>query len=253
MKDRLDKILNDLSLVKSRTAAARLIKEGCVAVNGAIVKRSSEQFDSENDKFEINEQSELLRYVGRGGLKLEKAIEDFSIALNGKICMDIGASTGGFTDCMLKNGAKRVYAVDVGHDQLDPSLRSDCRVISLEGLDIRNADEKIISEKIDFFSIDVSFISLKLIFPELKRFCAEKAECTALIKPQFEHGKHKNGKNGVIKDPKIHREIINDMRAFAEASGFHEIAVIPSPIKGGDGNTEFLMHFFIDLTEERQK
>lgn len=249
MKERLDKILIDLSLVKSRTSAAQLIKDGFVTVNGEVIKRPAEQFDSELDKFEINGQSELLKYVGRGGLKLEKAIDNFSISLNEKTCMDIGASTGGFTDCMLQNGAKKVYAVDVGHGQLAPSLCENNRVVSLEGLDIRNASKREISEKIYFFSIDVSFISLKLILPELKRFCTEKAECVALIKPQFEHGKRKNGKNGVIKDKKVHREIVDDICGFAQAFGFREIAVIPSPIKGGDGNTEFLMHFFIENEE----
>lgn len=253
MKERLDKILTDLSLVKSRTSAAQLIKEGCVSVNGTTVTRPAEQFDSETDKFEINEQSDILKYVGRGGLKLEKAISDFSISLDGKICMDIGASTGGFTDCMLKNGASRVYSVDVGHDQLAQILRSDKRVVSLEGLDIRSAGEREIPEKIDFFSIDVSFISLKLILPELKRFCAEKSECVALIKPQFEYGKHKIGKNGVIKDRKIHQKITSDMCDFAVGLGYRSISVIPSPIKGGDGNTEFLMHFFIGEAEEKSQ
>lgn len=249
MKERLDKILTDLSLVKSRTSASQLIKDGFVTVNGEVIKRPAEQFDAEQDRFEINKEAELLKYVGRGGLKLEKAVADYSVELNGKICMDIGASTGGFTDCMLQNGAKRVYAVDVGHGQLAPSLRNDSRVLSREGLDIRSANEDDIPEKIGFFSIDVSFISLKLILPELKRFSAKKSECVALIKPQFEYGKHKNGKNGVIKDSKLHREIIEDICSFAQASGFREISVIPSPIKGGDGNTEFLMHFFIEIEE----
>lgn len=253
MKERLDKILTDLSLVRSRTSAAQLIKEGCVSVNGTTITRPAEQFDSETDKFEINEQSDILKYVGRGGLKLEKAISDFSISLDGKICMDVGASTGGFTDCMLKNGASRVYSVDVGHDQLAQILRSDKRVVSLEGLDIRSAGEREIPEKIDFFSIDVSFISLKLILPELKRFCAEKSECVALIKPQFEYGKHKIGKNGVIKDRKIHQKITSDMCDFAVGLGYRSISVIPSPIKGGDGNTEFLMHFFIGEAEEKSQ
>lgn len=251
MKERLDKILTDLLLVKSRTAAAQLIKEGCVSVNGTAVTRPAEQFDSENDRFEINEKSDILKYVGRGGLKLEKAITDFAVNLDGKVCMDIGASTGGFTDCMLKNGASRVYSVDVGHDQLAPILCSDKRVVSLEGLDIRNAGESEIADKIDFFSIDVSFISLKLILPELKRFCADRSECVALIKPQFEQGKHKVGKNGVVKDKKIHEKITADMRDFAAGLGYCGISVIPSPIKGGDGNTEFLMHFFIEKAEEK--
>lgn len=242
MKERLDVILTVKGLAKSRTAAQQMIKNGDVTVNGAAVFKPSEQFDADNDSFSVSQSSDVLKYVGRGGFKLETAINAFSLSLAGKTCLDIGASTGGFTDCMLQNGAKRVYAVDVGTNQLAEKLRKDSRVISLEKLDIRKAYDEI-PERIDFFGIDVSFISLKLILPELKRFAAEKAEGAALIKPQFECGHIKNGKNGVIKDSRLQEKIVDDICGFASALGFADIKTVPSSILGGDGNKEFLMHF----------
>lgn len=244
MSERLDVIITDKGLAKSRTAAQQMIKEGSVSVNGKSVTKPSEKFDPDADEFTVSSDSSVLKYVGRGGFKLETAIEKFGLDLSGKICLDIGASTGGFTDCMLQNGASKVFAVDVGRDQLAEKLRNDERVISLEQLDIRKADAEI-SEKVGFIGIDVSFISLKHILPELKRFSAEYAECVALIKPQFENGKVKNGKNGVIKDDKLHRRIVDDICSFAEALGFTDIKTTPSGILGGDGNKEFLMYFRI--------
>ncbi len=244
MKERLDVILTRMGLAKSRTSAQEMIKEGSVSVNGSIVSKASEKFDTDYDKVSVSENSSVEKYVGRGGFKLENAINEYGIELNGKVCLDIGASTGGFTDCMLKNGAKKVFAVDVGTNQLDESLRKDERVISLEKLDIRKADKEI-SEKVDFISIDVSFISLKCILPELKRFASENAYCVALIKPQFENGRVKNGKNGVIKDPKVHKRIVEDICLFAGSLGFSDIKTVPSSILGGDGNKEFLMYFKI--------
>ena len=244
MKIRIDNALAELGLARSRTSAQNIIKEGIVAVNGKTVTKPSQIIDTDIDKIELTDNPECTKYVGRGGFKLEKAIDEFGINLNGKCCMDIGASTGGFTDCMLKNGAKKIFAVDVGKDQLDNSLRQLPQVISLEQLDIRDADNEI-TESIDFFSIDVSFISLKHILPELRRFSSDKSSCVALIKPQFENGKSKNGKNGVIRDPKIHKRIIDDISGFAEGLGFGNIKVIPSPIEGGDGNREFLMYLTI--------
>ncbi len=248
MKIRLDIALTELNLAKSRTAAQRIIQEGAVTVNEKTVTKVSEAVDTDSDRIIVSENPECMKYVGRGGFKLEKAIEQFGITLKDKVCLDIGASTGGFTDCMLQNGAKTVFAVDVGKDQLDISLRNNPKVISLEQLDIRKADKEI-NTPVDFISIDVSFISLKHILPEIIRFSAEHAECTALIKPQFENGKQKNGKNGVIRNPKIHKKIVDDICSFAEALGFSDIEVIPSPIEGGDGNREFLMHFFINKQE----
>lgn len=246
---RLDVALVELELAKSRTLAQKIISEGCVKVNGNTVVKASEKIDTDFDNIAISETPECMKYVSRGGFKLERAIAAFNIVLNDKICLDIGASTGGFTDCMLQNGAKKVFAVDVGKNQLDSSLKNNQNVISLEQLDIRNATNEI-TEKVDFISIDVSFISLKHILPELVRFSSNQAEAVALIKPQFENGKSKNGKNGVIKDPKIHKRIVDDIIAYSEALGFKSIEVIPSPINGGDGNREFLMHFKINKTEE---
>ncbi len=245
MKTRLDVALTELNIARSRTAAQKIIQEGAVTVNGRIVIKSSETVDTETDIIEVSENPECMKYVGRGGFKLEKAIEVFDIILDGKCCLDIGASTGGFTDCMLQNKADMVFAVDVGRDQLDSSLKSNPKVISLEQLDIRKATDEI-SKPVDFISIDVSFISLKLILPEIMRFASDKAEGVALIKPQFENGKHRNGKNGVIRDPKLHKIITDDICEFSEVLGLYDISVIPSPIEGGDGNREFLMHFFIN-------
>lgn len=243
MKSRLDVALVGLGLAKSRTAAQLLIGSGCVGVNGKRAEKASETVEPGRDRIEVNGAETVLKYVGRGGFKLERAVSVFGLSLNGCVCLDIGASTGGFTDCMLQNGAERVYAVDVGHGQLDERLRSDPRVISLEGLDIRDADEGTIKEKADFIGIDVSFISLRLILPELFRFAAANAKGVALIKPQFESGKSHVGKNGVIRDERVHRRIVEEIRAFAGTLGLRELRVIPSPIAGGDGNREFLMHF----------
>ncbi len=243
MKGRLDIILAELGLAKSRTAAQALIRSGCVAVNGKKAEKPSETVDSDTDRVEVRDAERVLKYVGRGGFKLEHAITEFGLSLNGLTCLDVGASTGGFTDCMLQNGAKRVYAVDVGHNQLAESLRADPRVISLEGLDIRHADENAIGERADFIGIDVSFISLRLILPELARFAAVGAEGVALIKPQFEYGKGAVGKSGVIRDGRVHRRIVEEICAFAETIGLRELRVTSSPITGGDGNREFLMLF----------
>lgn len=243
MKGRLDAALAELGLAKSRTAAQVLIRSGCVTVNGKRAEKPSESVDPETDRIAVTDAEAVLKYVGRGGFKLEHAIAEFGLSLNGLTCLDIGASTGGFTDCMLQNGAKRVYAVDVGHDQLDERLRADPRVISLEGLDIRRADESTIGEKVDFIGIDVSFISLRLILPELARFATEGAEGVALIKPQFETGKKNVGKNGVIRDERVHRRIVEEICAFAGTVGLRSLRATPSPIAGGDGNREFLMTF----------
>jgi len=245
MNKRLDVILAEKGLAKSRTSAQALIKEGSVTVNGRVIEKPAEMFDDEKDTFEVSDKSELTKFVGRGGLKLETAIRHFGIGLDNAVCLDIGASTGGFTDCMLQYGAKRVYAVDVGTSQLDSKLRGDSRVISLEKLDIRNADSSVIPDKVDFISIDVSFISLKLILPVIGRFAADNARCTALIKPQFELGKKKIGKSGVVTDPKLRESVKADIVSFAESLGFRVIGVIPSAIAGGDGNIEFLMYFMI--------
>ena len=244
MKKRLDILLTEKGLAKSRTSAAALIKEGSVTVNGNVAGKPSELCE-DTDSISVSESSGLTRYVGRGGMKLETALEAFGISPLGSVCLDIGASTGGFTDCMLQNGAKRVYAVDVGTSQLAEKLRADSRVISLENLDIRLADESLIPEKAGFIAADVSFISLKQIIPAIPRFAAEKAVCALLIKPQFELGRVKLGKSGVVKDPKLQKKAVDDVCCFAAQLGFSDIRTVPSKITGGDGNREFLMHCIV--------
>lgn len=244
MKKRLDILLTEKGLAKSRTSAVALIKEGSVIVNGNVAGKPSELCE-DTDSISVSESSGLTRYVGRGGLKLETALEAFGISPLGSVCLDIGASTGGFTDCMLQNGAKRVYAVDVGTSQLAEKLRADSRVISLENLDIRLADESLIPEKAGFIAADVSFISLKQIIPAIPRFAAEKAVCALLIKPQFELGRVKLGKSGVVKDPKLQKKAVDDVCCFAAQLGFSDIRTVPSKITGGDGNREFMMHCIV--------
>ncbi len=246
MKNRLDILLATSGMAKSRSAAQQMIKEGSVTVNGVTALKSSEIYDDEKDEITVSADSAVMRYAGRGGLKLETAIDAFGIDLGGAVCLDIGASTGGFTDCMLQHGAARVYAVDVGRSQLAEKLRNDERVISLEELDIRSATEDDIPEKVGFVSVDVSFISLKMILPEIKRFAAGNCRCCALIKPQFELGKKHIGKSGVVKDPKLHEKAVADITSFAAALGFRDIKTVPSKIAGGDGNREFLMYSEVD-------
>lgn len=244
MKNRIDILLTEKGLAKSRTSAAQLIREGSVTVNGVTAKKPSDRCE-DTDDIAVSVSSALTKYVGRGGLKLETAIEAFGISPRGCICLDIGASTGGFTDCMLQNGAARVYAVDVGTGQLDPKLRADSRVISLENTDIRSADGIAIPEKVSFITADVSFISLKAVLPEIKRFAADGAVCCVLIKPQFELGRTKIGKSGVVRDPKLHDKAVKEITEFAAALGFSQIRTVPSKITGGDGNREFLMNCII--------
>ncbi len=232
---RLDIYLTENSLAKSRTAAQSLIKSGGVSVNGRVcTKPSCEVADA--DSVEIT--GEQLRYVGRGGVKLEGAIDAFSLQLSGLICLDIGASTGGFTDCMLQNGAVKVYAVDVGRDQLDEKLRKDSRVISMEQTDIRSCT---LPEEVSFIGTDVSFISLKQILPHILRLLKSGGRAVVLIKPQFEAGRKALSKKGIVKDEKVRRAVVENIRQFAEMSGFIIEGIADSPIHGGDGNAEYLM------------
>lgn len=237
MPKRLDVYLSDNNIVKSRSLAATLIKQGSVEVNGRICTKSSFTVgDGDNVKII----GELPKYVGRGGLKLEKALAHYRLHLDGAVCIDIGASTGGFTDCMLQNGAAKVYSVDVGTDQLDEKLRNDSRVISMEKTDIRNCVGTL--PQVDFISIDVSFISLKLVLPSAFALLKDGGECVALIKPQFEAGKAHLSKNGIVRDTKVHKKVCDDIAEFASAVGFERSEIIPSPITGGDGNTEYLIY-----------
>lgn len=237
MPKRLDVYLSDNNIVKSRSLAATLIKQGSVEVNGRIcTKPSFTVGDGDNVKII----GELPKYVGRGGLKLEKALAHYRLHLDGTVCIDIGASTGGFTDCMLQNGAAKVYSVDVGTDQLDEKLRNDSRVISMEKTDIRNCIGTL--PQVDFISIDVSFISLKLVLPSAFALLKDGGECVALIKPQFEAGKAHLSKNGIVRDTKVHKKVCDNIAEFASAVGFERSEIIPSPITGGDGNTEYLIY-----------
>ena len=237
---RLDVYLSEKKLTKSRAAAAALIKAGAVSVNGKIVEKSAFEV-GENDDVKIV--GETLKYVGRGGLKLEKALEIGKIDLSGKTCLDIGASTGGFTDCMLQNGAKTVYAVDVGTNQLDEKLRNDARVISLENTDIRDF---FLNSEVDFIGADVSFISLKLVLPHIFRLLKKDGKAVVLVKPQFEAGSSSVGrkalsKKGVVTDEKARLKIVAEVRDFAEQCGFTVLLTEKSPITGGSGNVEYLM------------
>lgn len=219
----------------SRQKAQELIQNEEVMVNDKVVNKPAFKIN-ESDKVNINNTESVLKYVGRGGYKLEKAVKEFNIAISG-ICIDIGASTGGFTDCMLQMGAEKVYSVDVGNNQLVEKLRNDFRVISMENTDIRNAE----IEKADFISCDVSFISLTKIFESIKRFLKDKGCAVLLIKPQFEAGRENLSKNGVVKNIKIHKKVIRDIINCGSEYGLNAIGLTFSPIKGGDGNIEYLL------------
>ena len=241
MKERLDVLLVNRGLAETRNKAQAIIMSGIVYVDGVKEDKSGQKFD-ENAAIEVR--GSTLKYVSRGGLKLEKAMTNFNVAVEGKICMDVGSSTGGFTDCMLQNGARLVYAVDVGKDQLDERLRTDKRVISLENTDVREAAEKI-SDIADFISVDVSFISLKLVLPEVKTLLKQRGQAVALIKPQFEVGKSGLGKHGIVKSDMLRSKAVNEIKDFAEQIGFAVSEIIQSPITGGDGNIEYLIYLLL--------
>ena len=238
-KQRLDILLVEKGLCESREKAKALIMAGQVFVDGQKCDKAGENVDIEKVP-EIR--GETLRYVSRGGLKLEKALNTFPIDLNGKICMDIGASTGGFTDCMLQNGAKKVFAVDVGYGQFSWKLRNDERVVNMERTNIRYVKPEDIGVALDFASVDVSFISLKLVLPVLYELLADNGEAVALIKPQFEAGRGQVGKKGVVRDINIHYSVVEAVLAFAESIGFSVCGLSFSPIKGPEGNIEYLAY-----------
>lgn len=243
-KIRLDIYMVKTQMTDSRQKACDLIKSGQVFINNKVCQKPSFLIDETSPKPEIR--GEVLKYVSRGGLKLEKAIDEFGISLNDKIAFDIGASTGGFTDCMLKNGAKKVYAIDVGTNQLSSTLIDDKRVINMEKTNVRYSTPNDFEELADFISIDVSFISLKLILPVVKNLLNEHGEVVALIKPQFEAGKENIGKKGIVKDIKVHFDVCKNILEFSKDFGFITLGLSHSPIKGSDGNIEYLMHLKID-------
>ncbi|WP_337491611.1 TlyA family RNA methyltransferase [Vescimonas sp.] len=236
-KTRLDVLLTERGLLDSRQKAQATIMSGIVFVNGQRVDKVGTAVS--NDAL-IEIRGTTLPYVSRGGLKLEKAMQTFPLTLTGKICADIGASTGGFTDCMLQNGAKKVYAVDVGYGQLDWKLRNDARVVCMERTNARYLTHEEIPEELDFASVDVSFISLNLIFPALYGLLREGGEIACLIKPQFEAGREKVGKKGVVRDPAVHLEVLEHFLIHAKENHFTVLGITYSPIRGPEGNIEYL-------------
>lgn len=249
MKERLDILLVEQGLAETREKAKLIIMSGDVFVNGQREDKAGTGFDAAKIKIEVR--GNTLKYVSRGGLKLEKAMANFSIKLEGKICMDIGASTGGFTDCMLQNGARRVYAVDVGHGQLAWKLRNDERVVCMEKTNFRYMEKTDISEELDFASVDVSFISLTKIIKPARDLLKHQGELVCLIKPQFEAGREKVGKKGVVREPSIHKEVIEKVMDYADSIGFEILHLDYSPIKGPEGNIEYLLH--LKKNQDRQE
>lgn len=239
MKERLDTLLVRKGFFESREKAKRNIMAGLVYVDNQISDKAGTKVNIDS---EIKVKGKECPYVGRGGYKLEKALKSFNINLNNKICGDIGASTGGFTDCMLQNGSKKVYSMDVGYGQLDWKLRNDSRVINMEKCNVRYLLPEDIDDKLDFISIDVSFISLKLILPVAYNIMSDEGELVCLIKPQFEAGREQVGKNGIVKDLKIHREVIINVMNYAKISGFNIYDLDFSPITGAKGNIEYLLY-----------
>ena len=239
-KIRLDVYLTENGLTQSRERAKSLIMAGQVYVKNQKCDKAGTMLDENETQVEIR--GEQLKYVSRGGLKLEKAMEVFPITLTDKVTMDIGASTGGFTDCMLQNGARKVYSVDVGYGQFAWKLRQDRRVVNMERTNIRYVTQNDIGEMIDFASIDVSFISLKLVLPPAYNLLKDDGEIVALIKPQFEAGKGQVGKKGVVRDKKVHFQVIREVIDFATSNGFALLGLSYSPIKGPEGNIEYLAY-----------
>lgn len=239
-KIRLDALLVKNGLAQSRDRAKAVIMAGQVYIDNQKCDKAGLMVDEDTAKPEVR--GETLKYVSRGGLKLEKAMQEFPITLQGKTAMDIGASTGGFTDCMLQNGAKKVFAVDVGYGQFAWKLRQDERVVNMERTNIRYVTPEDIGEEIDFASIDVSFISLRLVLPVAKSLLTDNGELVALIKPQFEAGRGQVGKKGVVKDIKVHFEVIKTVLDFARKAGFFIAGLSFSPIKGPEGNIEYLAY-----------
>lgn len=238
-KIRLDNLVYTRGLAESREKARAMIIAGEVCIDGVRTDKPGTKVE---ETAELRVESRRSKYVSRGGYKLEGAIKDFSIDFNGKIVLDVGASTGGYTDCALQNGAAKVFALDVGYGQLDWRLRNDYRVTVIERTNIRYFDPEQLGELVDIITMDVSFISTTLVFPILSKMLKENGEVISLIKPQFEAGKNKVGRNGVVKDPEIHREVLERCINAAEQVGLYCVGVSFSPIKGPKGNIEYFIH-----------
>lgn len=247
MKERLDVLLVKKGLAESREKAKAIIMSGIVYVDNNKEDKAGQTF---NEDALIEVRGNTLRYVSRGGLKLEKAMNCFGVTLEGKIAMDVGASTGGFTDCMLQNGAVKVYSVDVGHGQLAWKLRNDERVVCMEKTNIRYVTPDDVADKIDFASIDVSFISLKNVLPAVYDLLTDVGEVVCLIKPQFEAGREKVGKKGVVREQSVHVEVVDMIVSFAREMGFVTLDLSYSPIKGPEGNIEYLLYITKDTSRE---
>lgn len=238
-KVRLDVLLCEKGFATGRDKAKALIMTGKVFVNGVKVDKAGTEISPDSN---IEVKAPMLKYVSRGGLKLEKAMKSFPINLENKVCMDIGASTGGFSDCMLQSGADKVYAVDVGYGQLAWKLRTDPRVVNLERTNIRYITENEVPEKLDFISVDVSFISLSLVLPVVKKFLKDDGAAVCLIKPQFEAGRENVGKKGVVRDKSVHLDVINKIINISRNEGLIVSGLDFSPVKGPEGNIEYLIY-----------
>ena len=246
-KERLDILLVEKGIFTSRERAKTSIMAGKIFVDGQRVDKAGEKINVDAD---IIFKGQEIPYVSRGGLKLEKAIKEFGVNLKDKVCMDIGASTGGFTDCMLQNDAKKVFSIDVGYGQFAWKLRTDSRVVCMERTIIRYVTPEDLGELTDFASIDVSFISLKKIMPATLSLLNESGEVVALIKPQFEAGKEKVGKKGVVRDINVHKEVVLDIVEFLISQNLNILSVSYSPIKGPEGNIEYLVYFTKDKNKK---
>lgn len=247
-KQRLDVLLVEKGLAESREKAKAILMAGIVYVDGNKEDKAGTTFAPD---VQIEVKGKTLPYVSRGGLKLEKAMQQFPITLSGKVCMDVGSSTDGFTDCMLQNGAVKVYAVDVGHGQLAWKLRNDPRVVCMEKTNIRYVTPEDIEERVEFSSIDVSFISLTKVLLPVKNLLTDKGQIVCLIKPQFEAGREKVGKKGVVRDRNVHEEVIEMVIAYAASIDLYPLALDFSPVKGPEGNIEYLL--FLSKNKEDQK
>lgn len=250
MKKRLDVLLVEQGLADSREKAKAIIMSGIVYVDNNKEDKAGTTFE-ETSKIEVR--GNTLKYVSRGGLKLEKAMNNFGVTLDGKVCMDVGASTGGFTDCMLQNGAVKVYSVDVGHGQLAWKLRNDDRVVCMEKTNIRYVTPDDIDDVIEFASIDVSFISLTKVLLAVRELLTQDGEIVCLIKPQFEAGREKVGKKGVVRELSTHVEVVEMIVDYARANGFRTLHLSYSPIKGPEGNIEYLLHITKDENRDNEE